>query len=471
MSDAPRLSVRAIDLFERPVTMRLPFRFGSVTVRETVQAFVRTEVEIAGGSRAIGFAAELKVPKWFDKSPSLSNADNVAQLDRALSLARAAYLSDERPASVFGHHLRHAAGVRKAAAAAGLPPLVASFGLALVDRTLIDAIGRHLVAPFATLLNRNAVGFAPAEIAPDLADLDTAGFLAALAPQDRIAARHTVGLIDPLSADDRTVDMPDDGLPVTLVEVIAAYGHDHFKLKVGGDIDADVARLTRIAAILDAKVGPGRYRVTLDGNEQYPDAASVAELVARMRATPALAHLMRALLLVEQPIARAEALRAPLGALGRDVPVIIDESDGADDALPQALALGYRGVSSKACKGVWRALVNRARLMRVPGGILSAEDLTTQAGLAVQQDLALVSVLGIGHVERNGHHYVDGFAGAPDTEQSAFLAAHPDLYRRHGARVRLDIRGGALDLASVNRAAGLGSAALPDVLALRTVPA
>ena len=39
---------------------------------------------------------------------------------------------------------------------------------------------------------------------------------------------------------------------------------------------------------------------------------------------------------------------------------------------------------------------------------MSAEDLTTQAGVAVQQDLALATLIGATHVERNGHHYVDG---------------------------------------------------------------
>ena len=47
---------------------------------------------------------------------------------------------------------------------------------------------------------------------------------------------------------------------------------------------------------------------------------------------------------------------------------------------------------------------------------MSAEDLTTQAGLSVQQDLALVNLLGIGHVERNGHHYVNGMAALPLAE-------------------------------------------------------
>jgi hypothetical protein len=51
---------------------------------------------------------------------------------------------------------------------------------------------------------------------------------------------------------------------------------------------------------------------------------------------------------------------------------------------------------------------------------MSGEDLTTQAGLAVQQDLALVNLLGITHVERNGHHYVNGMAALPPAEQQAF---------------------------------------------------
>jgi hypothetical protein len=72
---------------------------------------------------------------------------------------------------------------------------------------------------------------------------------------------------------------------------------------------------------------------------------------------------------------------------------------------------------------------------------MSAEDLTTQAGLALQQDLALVSLLGLGHVERNGHHYVRGLAALPPREQAAWLAAHPDLYVRDGDMVRLRIAG------------------------------
>ena len=85
---------------------------------------------------------------------------------------------------------------------------------------------------------------------------------------------------------------------------------------------------------------------------------------------------------------------------------------------------------------------------------MTGEDLTTQAGLAVQQDLALVNLIGLTHVERNGHHYVNGMAGLPEAEQAAFLAAHPDLYERSHGAVRLKIRDGRLAIGSL-AAAGL----------------
>src|SRR6266446_5319667 len=112
------------------------------------------------------------------------------------------------------------------------------------------------------------------------------------------------------------------------------------------------------------------------------------------------------------------------------------------------------GVSSKNCKGFYKSLLNAARCARRNGEggprfFMSGEDLTTQAGLAVQQDLALVNLLGLRHVERNGHHYVHGMAGLPHHEQDAFLAAHPDLYEHSRGAVRVKIRNGRLALGSL----------------------
>ncbi|HEX8047671.1 MAG TPA: mandelate racemase, partial [Rhizobium sp.] len=83
------LKIRLVEAaaFERPVKLRLPFRFGAATLREARQIFLRVRIEDASGRSASGMAAELMVPKWFDKSPELSNADNENQLRRSLALA------------------------------------------------------------------------------------------------------------------------------------------------------------------------------------------------------------------------------------------------------------------------------------------------------------------------------------------------------------------------------------------------
>jgi hypothetical protein len=256
-----------------------------------------------------------------------------------------------------------------------------------------------------------------------------------------------------------------DGLPETLEEVVQAYGHRYFKLKVGGNVAADLARLAAIAAVLDRRKQP--YYVSLDGNEQYEDAHGVAELTAAIRSHPALKRLWSSTLFIEQPIARKLALDIDLRTAGLDRPVIIDESDGELDTFVRARACGYAGVSSKTCKGLYKSALNAARCRAWndeegdANYFMTAEDLTTQAGLSVQQDLALVNLLGIHHVERNGHHYVNGMAAQSEAEQDAFLAAHPDIYERSHGAVRLKIRAGRIALGSL-ACPGYASAAMPD---------
>lgn len=469
MAEALRFRVREIELYERPVVLRLPFRFGVVTLRQCPQAFVRARIELADGKSHWGAAAEMMAPKWFDKNLQLSNDDNFDQLRDVLRLARGAYLGDTTPATAFGHFARHHDSHLAAASAKGYNPLLASYGPALVDRAVLDALCRSQNLSFYAALQANLAGIGAAR--PEFGAFDFDRFLAGLQPGPTIEARHTVGMVDAITGAD-LVERVGDGLPETLEEVIAAWRHRYFKLKVGGQIAADLARLEAIAAVLDRLPEP--YFVSLDGNEQYSDAQGVAELTAAMRARPALVRLWNSILFIEQPIARKLALDTDLRQAGLGKPVIIDESDGELDTFAQARERGYLGVSSKTCKGFYKSLLNAARCAQwnaqdgTARYFMSAEDLTTQAGLSVQQDLALVSLLGIAHVERNGHYYVNGMAAQPEAEQDAFLAAHPDLYEHSHGAVRLKIQGGRLAIASLT-CAGFASGALPDFNAMKAM--
>ncbi len=450
-----RFSIVQATAYERPVALRLPFRFGAVTLREAPQAFAAVDIRLADGTVARGVGAELMVPKWFDKSPPKSNERNLDDLRAATLDACAAYVSDAAPATAFGHCARHYASLIAEGTRAGRPPLASAFGGALLDRAVMDALCRALALPFITALQRNAPGV-DATLAPDLAAFAIDAFLRDRTLSDAIAVRHTVGMLDPLAEGEAGAESG------TLGAITARDGYRYFKLKLGGNPGEDIARLRAIAAVLDALPD---YRVTLDGNEQYRDADDVVALVAALQSDPRLRRLAAATLYLEQPMPRDITFAGNAPAVG--VPLLIDEADDAYDAWPRARALGYTGVSSKSCKGLYKSIVNAMRCAAWNGGgparyFLSGEDLTTQAGLALQQDTALAAALGIVHVERNGHHYVDGFAGehAPEAEWRAFAAAHPDLYDADAHNARVAIRDGRLSLRSLG-AHGFASAVHP----------
>ena len=117
----------------------------------------------------------------------------------------------------------------------------------------------------------------------------------------------------------------------------------------------------------------------------------------------------------------------------------------------------------RATYGPWQTVYERFNRWTKDGtadAFVAAEDLTCQPGLALQQDTALVLFHGIPHAERNGHHYVDGFADTPQAEARAFLAAHPDLYEERDGIVRLVTRDGKISTGSL-RQAGFASGVDP----------
>jgi hypothetical protein len=469
MSQATRVRVREVRLLERDVRLRMPFRFGVVTLTAATEAYVSLRVELEGGGSAWGMAAEMLAPKWFDKDAARSDADNVEDLRQALRLARALYTEAGAARTPFGLFAETYASQLAEGKRRGLNALVAGYGPALLDRAVLDAVCRLRGLSFYDAVRANVPGIEPASLLPEFRGFDMDAFLAGLRATDEIHARHTVGLVDPITAADARTRVG-DGLPETLDEVVDAYGHTYFKLKVGGDVAADLARLRAIAAVLDRRPEP--YFVTLDGNVQYDSVEAVAALWDAMTRTPALRRLVDAVLFVEQPIVRSRALAADITALAARRPVIIDESDADLDAFVQARARGYRGVSSKTCKGLYKSIINAARCARwnaeagPPTFFMSAEDLTTQAGVAVQQDLALVSLLGLTHVERNGHHYVAGMAARPAVERRAFLAAHPDLYTAADGIPRIRIAAGRVAIGSL-ACPGFAVAAEPDWSSMR----
>jgi len=288
-------------------------------------------------------------------------------------------------------------------------------------------------------------------------------------PRARLHVRHTVGLLDPITAADLGAPV-DDGLPETLEDYLERDGIDYLKVKVAGALEDDLARLEAIAGMLERR---GRdVRISLDGNEQYKALDGFLELIERIKAAPKLTRMWRQIMFIEQPLDRALALEPEVGpalaTLSREKPVIIDEADGWLGAFQEAVRLGYRGTSHKNCKGVYKSLQNLAFAAAHNARVgrrelfLSAEDLSNLPVVALQADLASVALLGIDHVERNGHHYFRGLGHLSAAEKADALARHPDLYERRGDEVFLRIEDGMLACGSL-QTPGMGFAALPDM--------
>ncbi len=463
----PHVTVRAIDFFERATPLRIPFRFGANTLTEAPQVFVRVEVEV-DGKPATGQSAELLAPKWFDKNPALTNQQNFDQLRASLQGARRHFLAHGAAPSAFALHAAVYPVHYAEAGKAGLNGLIASYGMALIDRAVLDALCRANGASVFEVLRANLPGITTA-LTPDLVPDALGAFLSTRQLPQTIWARHTIGMADPLSDGD-IVNPLNDGLPQSLTAVIATYGNRYFKIKVGADVAASVEHLVRIATVLDR--ADEDYRVTLDGNEQFSDVAHLAELFDRIAATPELHRLWASTLFVEQPIARDRALAEPVDALARRKPLVIDESDADLDAFPKAHDLGYAGVSAKTCKGVYRGLLNAARAAMWNAAdapcFVTAEDLTVQPGIALQHSLALAALVGAEHIEVNGHHFVGGFAGAAPSEQARFAVAHPNLYRLQNGCARLRVHGGRIALTSLE-VPGFAVGCEPDWDNMRTM--
>lgn len=266
--DAPLIRVVDIRTREQAVGLRLPFRYGATTLSEARQAIVTVRIR-SDGREATGQAAELMAPKWFDKSPDLSNDDNVAQLREALAMVRQRYLGTPDRLTAFGLHALHDAEHMAEAARLGLNGLVAGFGSALIDKAVIAALCRLEARSFFDVLRENRIGLNSAT-APDLDESDLGRFLRGLSPAKTILARHTIGAIDALTeAEIAPNQRLNDGLPESLEAAIDRYGLKAFKIKLTGNLSFDLERLRAINEVLDHLTDS--YSATLDGNEQFSD--------------------------------------------------------------------------------------------------------------------------------------------------------------------------------------------------------
>jgi len=455
-------------------TTRIPFRYGSACLTKCPQAVLRVEIREQGRTQA-GYSGDCLPPSWFDKSPDKDFRQQIDEMFQVINMAQRTFTdvfrSGAEPERFFDGWLSAHYAVHQEAQTLRFTPLLASFGVSLVERAMMDAYLRLRGIGLATALKANVFGIVAGEVHPELQGKQPVDWLPE-EPTLEVYVRHTVGLGDPLTAAEiDEEERLDDGLPQSLEQTIQQTGTQYLKIKLGNSLDHDIARLTTIAALTERHRG-GDYKLTLDGNELYKSAADFDELIAAIESNESLQVLWGNTLAIEQPLARHIALEEEqtrgIRQLSQQKPVIIDESDGELHSYSKAIELGYRGVSSKNCKGPIRSILNAGLTWNQnlanprPAYIMTGEDLCSVGVIPTQADLCLASCLGLTHVERNGHHYHPGLTYLPAQERDAAVAAHGDFYTRRGDMIVPHLRNGKFEIGSLH-GVGFGFQVLPDM--------
>jgi len=461
-------------LSRQQLKARMPFRYGIATMTEVPHVFLQLTFDF-DGTTGKGVSADHLPPKWFTKDPDRILDEEIEEMFLVLRTA-VKHARDISAATPFAFWRKLYDTQAKWGEANNIPPLLAQFGVTLVERAMIDAYCHSHDTTLEIALNKNLFGIELGEIHASLADSQPGDWLPAEAPRV-VFARHTVGLSDPLTDE----EIPDedrvaDVLPQSLTACIRFYGMRHFKLKINGETARDQVRLARMAQIFATECG-NDYAFSLDGNECFHEVATFKNYVTELQVTVGDTDFWSKLLFIEQPWHRNVALSPEIGELAAAwpdrPPIIIDESDAELTSLPTALKLGYAGTSHKNCKGVFKGVANACLLgqRRSQGltAMMSGEDLSNVAPVAVLQDLAAQACLGITSVERNGHHYFAGLTQFPESLQNAMLTNHADLFTKEVTGwPRIDVRNGHLALATT-LAAPFGYAGELDMSALETV--
>ena len=472
-------SIRSIDLHMRETpSPRMDFMIGKgkTVFPKHMRGIAEVHMVLEttdGRSREFGCSADWPSVGWLDKRSGISAEAKMVGLLGLVEFAAECYTGESGSAfdSPFGLWRVCYDQILKEGRNRGLEDLSSAFASSILERALIDAVCRIENQSFFAALGGDALRIRPGEVHPELRDVT--GYRAPRSePPQRLAIRHTVGLADPITDGDLPdVDRVNDGEPETLEEYIRHDGLTHFKIKVSGEANEAIARLTCIWQTITGE-GVRAPCVTLDCNEAYADLEALERFVALLEEK--LPELFARIVLIEQPLPRSMRVESDgqdvLRRIARRKPLIIDEGDGVVEAFRVAQQMGYTGVSHKNCKGVFKSLLNRMLCDRLVASgvpaIMSAEDLTHMPFVSLHQDFAAVAALGLDNAERNAHHYFYGLSHLSGQEKAAIAREYPGVYTKRRDEWFLNIENGMVDCGPILEAPGFGVSREPDWAAM-----
>lgn len=394
------IRVRGAEVRFRDVALEPPFVISGRPLTHITAVSVHVDVTDCAGQGSAGVGAGMLSAPWSWPSTDLDleTRDRVMrELVRELA-AQMAESSLSGDPFVLWRPLYEGlddllAGAARRAGVDRIPRLAGLLALGAVDNALHDAWSRAAGIPLTSM-------YTAEHLREDLSRYGKAGEglypgETLGTPHAQLPVQHALGVGDPLTAADAAPGVRD------LEDWIRVEGVHHLKLKLSGELSADLERLRavhRVAAPLHSDL-----RLSLDPNEAYTLPALAELLDTLEREDPVLLSTIDYL---EQPIPRdQEPDPVMLRRLSARIPVLLDEGYSRLTQLSTVQGQGWSGVVIKAVKGQSHAMITQA-LAHAAGMRIAIQDLTT-VDLALEHSLGLAAVLPVSWpaVEYNSRQY------------------------------------------------------------------
>jgi len=323
----------------------------------------------------------------------------------------------------------------------------ARFGLALVERALIDACCRDRGIPFARALQDNAFRI-------DLGDIYKP--LAGRMPRELLPPPANELLLHRVLADESN--------DAAAIEA----GCRAYHLNLAGEPGRDFGRLKSLAARLDCLA---RYTISLSGGFGFSEPTALRELWEALSADPATKRLACAVTYISQPFRSHQSMNNDVVALFAEwpqrPPMLVDFEMAANGGLPRALEWGYAGSVNRASGGVIPMVADAcllgARMEREPVGKWTfAAALSPGLAPALPAELAIYGALGIASVQAPAACFAPQSEALPELWRSVLASDCAEIFN-DDLSLRND--SGVAKLDAVN-AAPLGAASLLEAAAL-----
>jgi hypothetical protein len=440
-------------LFFRPITNRVPLKFGPELTTSVVCARTNMRVSAAGDAAPGNGAAGREASGWGETPLNVAWVwpcglsyeyrlgrlkDFCVRLSKAWAQCPCRGHPMEIGREFIDHELRELWKDCNLECGGGneMPWLAALVCNSLFDIALHDAYGiYHGISSWdiytPDFMNRDLAWYYGEDFQKTFRGKYPADYLVPREARKKdIIAWHLVGAKDAVRDEELTGEEPHDGYPVELGDWIQRDGLSCLKVKLCGiDGEWDFKRLVAVGTLALER---GVEWLSADFNCTVQDPRYVCEILDRlMGEAPAVYKLI---LYVEQPFPYdIESYPIDVRPVSARKPLFMDESAHDWSFVRMGRELGWTGVALKTCKTITGALLSLCWAKEF-SFTLMVQDLTNPMFAQIPH-IGLGACAGtIMGVESNGMQFY------PEASRDE-ARIHPGLYTRTGGRLRLDSLG------------------------------